>query len=99
MVKLKVVWDELARSALKNAYHYINQDSLQQAERVKQEIMGATKKLADNPKMYPPDKYRKDKDGRFRAFEKDSYRISYFIAENSIRVLRFRHVKKQPKEY
>ena len=49
MVKLKVVWDELARSALKDAYHYIKQDSLQQAERVKQEIIVATKKLADNP--------------------------------------------------
>jgi plasmid stabilization system protein ParE len=99
MVKLKVVWDELARSALKDAYHYIKQDSLLQAERVKQEIIEATKKLSDNPEMYPPDKYRKDKDVRFRAFEKHNYRISYFVAENGIRVLRFRHVKKQPEEY
>lgn len=99
MVKLKVVWDELARSALKDAYFCIKKDSLQQAERLKQEIIVATKKLADNPEMYPPDKYRKDKDVRFRAFEKYSYRISYFIAENGIRVLRFRHVKKKSEEY
>ncbi len=97
--KKKVVWDELARTALKEAYNYIKADSIQQAEKVKQEIIAASKKLADLPEMYPPDKYRKDKDIRFRAFEKYNYRLSYFIAEDTIRVLRFRHVKQEPQEY
>lgn len=97
--KKKVVWDELARTALREAYSRIKRDSLQQAEKVKQEILAASKKLADHPEMYPPDKYRKDKDHRFRAFEKYSYRISYFIAEDTIRVLRFRHVRQEPEEY
>ena len=100
MVKKKiVVWDELARMALKVAYHHIRQDSLKQAEKVKLEIIAASKKLSDHPEMYPPDKYRKDKDDRFRAFEKYNYRISYFISEDTIRVLRVRHVKQEPKEY
>jgi len=100
MVKKKrVVWDELARTALKEAYNHIKSDSLQQAEKVKQEIIATSQKLSDYPEMYPPDKYRKDKDARFRAFEKYSYRISYFIAEDVIRVLRFRHVKQEPQEY
>jgi plasmid stabilization system protein ParE len=100
MVKKKrVVWDELARTALREAYNYIKRDSLQQAEKVKLEIIAASKMLADHPEMCPPDKYRKDKDTRFRAFEKYSYRISYFIAEDTIRVLRFRHVKQEPQDY
>ena len=100
MVKMKkVVWDELARTALRIAYNHIRQDSLKQAEKVKQEIIAATKKLADHPEMHPPDKYRKDKNIRYRAFEKYNYRVSYFIAEDTIRVLRFRHVKQEPKEY
>ena len=97
--KKKVVWDELARTALREAYNRIKRDSLQQAEKVKHEILAASKKLADHPEMYPPDKYRKDKDHRFSAFEKYSYRISYFIAEDTIRVLRFRHVRQEPEEY
>jgi plasmid stabilization system protein ParE len=99
MVKKRVVWDEFALTALKEAYTYIRKDSLQQAEKVKQEIIASTKALADHPEKYPPDKYRKDNDTRFRAFEKHNYRISYFIAEETIRVLRVRHVKMQPKEY
>ncbi len=97
--KKKVVWDELARAALKLVYNHIRQDSAKQAEKVKEEIIAATRKLPDHPEMYPPDKYRKDKDVRFRAFEKYSYRVSYFVAEDTIRVLRLRHVKQEPKEY
>ena len=95
----KVVWDERARTALKQAYYHIQKDSPQQAERVRQEIIVATKKLSANPEMHPPDKYRTDKDSRFRAFEKFNYRISYVVTQDSIRVLRFRHVKQQPQEY
>jgi plasmid stabilization system protein ParE len=98
MVK-EVIWDELARTTLKDAYDYIKKDSIQQAEKVKQEILQASKNLADHPEMYPPDKYRKDKDTRFRAFEKHSYRISYFIIKDTIRILRLRHVKQEPREY
>ena len=76
-MKKKVVWDEVAISALKDAYTYIKSDSLQQAEKVKQEIIQSTKKLSDYPEMHPPDKYRIDNDPRFRAFEKNNYRISY----------------------
>ncbi len=99
MVKKKVIWDESARVSLKKAYNRIKQDSLEQAEKVRLEILTASGKLADHPEMYPPDKYRKDKDVRFRAFEKYSYRISYFVAEDVIHVLRFRHVKQEPEEY
>jgi plasmid stabilization system protein ParE len=99
MVKKKVLWDEQARASLKSAYDYIKKDSLQRAEKVKQDIITATKKLSDHPEMHPPDKYRKDKDTRFRAFEKYNYRISYFIKEDVIRVLRLRHVKQEPLEY
>jgi hypothetical protein len=49
--------------------------------------------------MHPPDKYRKNKDKRFGAFEKYSYRVSYFVEEDAIRVLRFRHVEQEPQEY
>jgi len=99
VIKKKVVWDELARAALKVAYNYIRKDSVKQAEKVKQEIIEACRKLTDHPEMHPPDKFRKDNDVRFRAFEKYNYRVSYFIADDAIRILRLRHVKQVPKEY
>jgi plasmid stabilization system protein ParE len=99
MVKKKVIWDELARVALRAACNHIKEDSRKQAEKVMHEIMAAAKRLAEHPEMHPPDKYRTDKDVRFRAFEKYNYRISYFIAEDAIRVLRLRHVKQEPRDY
>ena len=65
-MKKKVVWDELSRNALKEVYIYIQHNSIQEAEKVKHGILAATKELSDYPERYPPDKYRKDKDVRFR---------------------------------
>lgn len=95
----RVVWDDLARAALKVAYNHIKADSPQQAEKVKQDILAATRELPEHPEMYPADKYRSDKDSRFRAFEKHNYRISYRITDDTIRVLRLRHVMQEPKDY
>jgi plasmid stabilization system protein ParE len=59
MVKKKIIWDEEAKTSFRNAYQYIRQDSLLQAERVKGEIITATKRLAEYPEIHPPDKFRK----------------------------------------
>lgn len=100
MVKRKrVVWDKEASDSLKKAYQWIKKDSVQNAEKIKNYFLIATMKLCDGPEIHPPDKYRKDGNVRFRAFEKYSYRVSYFISDDTIRVLRFRHVKQNPLEY
>jgi plasmid stabilization system protein ParE len=98
MVRM-VIWDEKAKNDLREAYFYIKKESLQQAARVKQEIILEVKNLPHRPFSHPPDKFRKDKDARFRSFEKFNYRISYFVHEEAVRVLRVRHVKRYPHEY
>jgi plasmid stabilization system protein ParE len=55
--------------------------------------------LVDHPEKHPPDRFKKDNNGNFRAFEKHSCRVAYYIAETEIRILRVRHVKQEPKEY
>ncbi|WP_369427811.1 type II toxin-antitoxin system RelE/ParE family toxin [Membranihabitans maritimus] len=55
--------------------------------------------MADHPGKYPPDKFKTDNDGSYRAFEKFSYRVAYKIKEKEIAILRIRHVKQEPKEY
>jgi plasmid stabilization system protein ParE len=95
----RVVWDDFARAALKIAFNHIKEDSPQQAEKVKRDILAATHALLAHPEIYPADKYRQDKDSSFRAFEIHNYRISYLITEDTIRILRLRHVKQEPKDY
>lgn len=95
----KVIWDIEARNSFKQAIHWIRSDSPVNADKVKKYFLVATRSLVARPEIHPPDKYCKNHDQRFRAFEKYNFRVVYFIAEDSIRILRFRHVKQEPLEY
>lgn len=73
----QVRWPLAAQRQLAKAYEYILQDSYQNAEKVKLDILASTRKLSTHPEMYAPDKYRKNNDGSFRAYEIHRYRIAY----------------------
>jgi addiction module RelE/StbE family toxin len=97
--KPKVVIENLAKAQLREAYRYIKLDSLKSAEKVKSKIINSIKKLADHPEKYPPDKYRLNNDGSFRAFEIYRYRVSYHVSEKQITVIRILHTSMAPKLY
>lgn len=95
----RVVWDKPAYTSLEKAYNHIKQDSLTNAEKVRTGIIKITRSLSGRPEKYPPDKFKTDNRGNYRAFEKYSYRVAYKITEEEIIILRIRHVKQEPKEY
>ena len=97
--KMKIILDNEAKIALHEAYNYIKQDSLQNAEKVRSQILGSIKELIKSPDKYAPDKYRKDNDISYRAFEIFKYRITYHVSPNEIRIIRIRHTKMNPLEY
>lgn len=99
MVKVKVVWSDEAKAQLKAAYKFIRQSSPQNAENVRADIVTIIRNLPSNPEHYPPDKYKLDNDGSYRAFEKHKYRVAYRVLEKEIRILRVRHTKMEPLEY
>ena len=99
MKKPNVVWNKVAEVSLKREYKRIKEDSPKNAEKVRGEILAATRKLADHPEMFPPDKFKNQNPGNYRAFEKHSYRVAYRHTEKEVRILRFRHIKQEPKEY
>ena len=93
------VWAPQAIAELKRAFEYINQDSPQNAKNVITEITALADKLPEHPEMFAPDKYKKENDGSWRAFEKYHYRISYRITKNNIRIIRMRHTSRSPLNY
>jgi len=97
--KPNVVWNKEAEASLQKAYRDIKEDSPQNAAKVRDEILAETRRLAEHPEIYPPDKFKKDNPGNYRAFEKYSYRVAYRYTEKEIRILRVRHVKKEPRMY
>ena len=93
------VWSDHAKGELKRAYDYILQDSPQNAAKVRDEIIDISIELAKHPERFPPDKYKKDNDGNWRAFEKHRYRVVYRIMAKEIRIVRMRHTSRTPLSY
>lgn len=94
-----VVWSNSAKAELRKAYEYIAFDSLSNAQMVRDTLIDLTIDLSENPEKHPLDKFKKDNDGTWRAFEKYHHRISYRILKHQIRVVRMRHTSKSPLNY
>ncbi|WP_366914015.1 type II toxin-antitoxin system RelE/ParE family toxin [Niabella sp.] len=97
--RLKVIIDDEAKRAFREAYQYIKRDSLQNAEKVRVKLLASIKALPTNPERYAPDKYRLNNDGAYRAYEILKYRVTYYIGDSVIRIIRIRHVRMNPLEY
>ncbi len=95
----KVIIDNEAKAQLRQAYQFITRESLQNAEEIKGKILASIKELIKNPEKHPADKYRKNNDKAFRAYELYKYRITYYISDEQITVIRIRHTKMNPLEY
>ncbi len=99
MANRKISWTKTAAKQFEAAVSYIALDSVYNAEKAAADILKELDKTVSNPGYFPPDKYKKNNDGNYRAFEKHSYRIAYRIAGDMIRVLRVRHTGREPKMY
>ena len=98
--KRKIVWEEVPKQYLKEAIAYIKKSSPQNADKVKAGILQSIRQLAEFPEVHPPDKYKERNPGSaFRAFVQFSLRISYFVSDEEIRIVRIRRVKQLPTTY
>ena len=77
MVKNRLVWTRRSQQYMRALYKYISEDSQQNAIKVVNDIVAAVEKTITNPEYYNPDKFKKNNDGSYRAFEKHRYRVVY----------------------
>jgi plasmid stabilization system protein ParE len=96
---LKIVWNKRPSSYLLKELKRISEESIQGAEAVETGILTNLDKASDQPERYPSDKYKKNNDGTYRAFETHNYRIAYRFTKSEIKILRMRHVKQEPRNY
>ncbi|AHF18054.1 type II toxin-antitoxin system RelE/ParE family toxin [Niabella soli] len=69
------VWSKRAMTELLRAYEYIYQDSPKNAANVCDQLIDLSIALAKHPEIHPPDKYKKNNDGNWRAFEQFKFRV------------------------
>ena len=72
---------------------------MQSANKVRKSIKETVRELLKHPEIYGLDRFKKDNASEHRAFEKYSYRVTYRVKENEIRILRVRHSSRIPLEY
>ena len=95
----RISWSKNATRQFEAAIRYIALDSFVNAEKVSEEILNELARALKNPEFFPPDKYKQNNDGSYRAFEKNRYRVAYRFTNDLIRVLRVRHTSREPKVY
>jgi plasmid stabilization system protein ParE len=84
MTNKKIIWSKVAAKQFEVAIKYIAADSIQNAEKVRKEILEKIERLILHPEIYSPDRYKTNNDGSYRAFELHRYRIAYRVLENEI---------------
>lgn len=92
-------WSLPALQQLNKSIAYIADQSYQNAFHLKELIMSKVAELSTQAEKHPPDKFKMNNDGSFRAFEIKSFRIAYKIETDVIKIISFRHVKMEPKDY
>ena len=95
----KIKWRKPALLYLEKAIDFIRQDSIKNADIVANAILSSIDKAARFPEHFPPDKYKINNTGTFRAFEIYSFRISFYADADIIRIVRIRHTKQKPINY
>jgi plasmid stabilization system protein ParE len=95
----KIKWDKSATNNFNSAISYIREDSIKNANRVKENLLEKINNIKDNPEKYPADKYKLDNDGTYRAFEQHHLRVIYRVQQAEIKIITVRHTKMKPLEY
>lgn len=97
---MEIKWSKLARFQLDKALDYIaEQGFIDYAIKLEENIFSKIDSLIDNYTVYPADKYKKDNDGSYHAFEVDEYRISYKVTKSTVRIIRIRHTSRGTRKY
>jgi len=99
MANRSIGWDKHALKQFNKAILHIAEDSIQNAENVRIDILVKIDELLSHPEKYPLDKYKLENDGYYRAFELHRLRVAYFVGMDVIRILRVRHTSREPQNF
>ena len=99
MSKRKISWDKQALHYFREAIRYIREDSPQNADKVKKEVLEKINDLSVRPEIHNPDKYKLNNNGNYRTFELHRLRVGYLVKENEVIIARVRNTSQEPLDY
>jgi plasmid stabilization system protein ParE len=99
MNKRKIIWDKQALNYFHESIRYIRQESPQNAEKVKREVLEKINELSKRPEIHNSDKYKLNNKGNYRVFELHHLRVGYLVKEDEIIIARVRNTRQEPLDY
>jgi plasmid stabilization system protein ParE len=91
-----IKWNKAAVQQLLDAIRFIEENEFHSyAVELERDILSKIRNLPQNPTIYSLDKYRRNNDGSYHAFEVDHYRVSYRNKKDTIRIVRIRHTSRR----
>jgi len=95
-----VKWSKPVLDQLDKALDFIiDEGFISYAARLEESIISRIENLIYNYNIYPIDKYKKDNDGSYHAFEVEEYRISYRVKNSQVKIIRIRHTSRKSRKY
>lgn len=92
---LKIIWDKNAVEELEEILEQISKDSIAGARIVKSGILDTLKTIKKSPYIFAADILKENNDNSYRSFTVYSYRISYKVENEFIKILRVRHTSRE----
>lgn len=97
---VEIKWSKVALSQFTGILDFIVENGFgSYAIELEDGIIARLDALAENSELYPADRFKKNNDGSWRAFEVDDYRVSYKIFRSHINIIRIRHTNRKPRKY
>jgi plasmid stabilization system protein ParE len=99
MVKqdFKVIWDDEAKASLRRIYNYIKRrESVDQANKVRNEIRDLCRNLGFMPSKFSREEYLKDVGGEIRFKTLWSYKVIYEVTTEYVVILDIFHTSRDP---
>lgn len=96
-----IIWTHRAEEELNEAFLDLleQSESIETTKRIIAEIYESVSILAANSEIYKLDKLKENNIGNIRVYEKQTYRISYLVEEDSVYIIRVRYARKEPLDY
>ncbi|HEY4324753.1 MAG TPA: type II toxin-antitoxin system RelE/ParE family toxin [Mucilaginibacter sp.] len=97
---MEIKWSKTALHQLDKALDFIiNEGYASYAAELEESILQRVENLIGNHTIYPIDKYKKNNDGSYHAFEVEEYRVSYRVKNSQIKIIRIRHTSRRTLKY
>jgi plasmid stabilization system protein ParE len=94
-----VVWAPTAFNQFRLFIRYIREDSPKNAIKIQNSLLNIIYSLRSNPERFSIDNYKKNNKGHYRYFEKCRISVSFMINNNTVKIVRCVHTRKEPRMY